>query len=177
MPLNQLWMARQPKASGVDLIDCTANNKCLHEDDPIVPGRVVVRARIGRHRVSWHPECWYKVYIPILEAMPYNATGPGRLPLDITEDQRRERKLCQNRHASFTQRIVKYQRRAQELLDSSLPITVMSTRIDILMKRQDLIWWEIQDHGGAPDGWRIPEKGEQFLQEKAEYKASQENGS
>lgn len=172
MPLNQLWMARQPKASGVDLVDCTADDECLHTDDPITPGRVVVRARIGRHRVSWHPECWYKVYIPILEATPYNATGPGRIAMDLTNDQRRERKLIQNRRASFTQRAVKYTRRAQDDAEAGLPTTLLSIRIEQLVAKQDLLWWQIQDYGGAPDGWRIPENGEQFLQEKAEKEAS-----
>ena len=166
MPLNQTWLARLPKTT-----ECQAGDECQADELEIPKSLVVVRARIERHRVAWHPECWLVIFIPMMEAKPFNVNGPGRQPLDLDNKDRRERKLIQNKDASYTQRVKAYQMRMRYDADKGMPTTVLRKRVEILMTNQDLLWWEIQHYGGAPDGWRIPEGGEDYLKQTAEAKA------
>ena len=174
MPLNQTWLARLPKKSGEEETDCQAKEGCLEKDSPITPGTIVVRGRVERHKISWHPECWLGVFIPLLEAAPYNPKGPGRKPLDLTDDQRRERKLIQNKYGSFNQRISRYQQKMREEAEENRPTTYWEILVQRILVSQDLLWWEIQDVGGAPDSWKVPEGGGEFLREKAEYLAQKD---
>ena len=182
MPVNSTWLAYCPKDTEcqagerckfTDVLLDSSNNPRYKDGEFVVGtslgksmarlGEPVVRGRVEGHLVTWHPECWLQAGIAVILSRPFNGRGPGRRPLDLSTSDKTKRKLILNRHAAYNQKINRVQARLVELSEDDLDCDLLMLEVQSHSRNQDKIWWEIQDYGKAPDTWRIPEGGENYI--------------
>lgn len=166
MPRNSTWLAYCPKDT-----ECQASGQCV---EIVKLGKACVRGRVEGHLVTWHPDCWLDVGIKVILSKPFNGRGPGRRPLDITDEQKVQRKLILNRYAAYKQKISKTQAKLINLAEDDPDFDLFMLEVQSYELNQDKIWWEIQNCGRAPDTWRIPEDGDNYLRRELQEKSEQE---
>jgi hypothetical protein len=164
MPSNSTWVTLARKDAPCAALAC---------EEHIVHGTKVVRGRIQRLLVSWHPECWLNDALSRLTSNGHR--GPGRPALDLSpEDKTRRRKILA-RHSAYGQRLMGYRYRLDAMEAESQPLDQrLQIRVLRLELMQDRLWWDLQDLGGAPDGWRIPEGGREHLVRQREAQVLRE---
>ena len=165
MPKNATWLAYCPKNA-----DCQAGEKCSEESIEIGIGIPAVRGRVEGHLVTWHPSCWLDAGIQVILSKPFNGRGPGRRPLEISQEAKVGRKLILNRYAAHKQKILKAQARLIGFDETEPEFDMLMLQVQAQELHQEKVWWEIQDYGGAPDTWRIPDGGQRFLTDKMQEK-------
>lgn len=139
---------------------------CYYDGADITEGEIIVRVRETTVTVDFHPKCWYKTAIAIMELTPYAPKGKGRRKLPISDSQRVERMKLSSRYSAFQSRINAYSRR---IMDEDSNKDDLSVSIQIMKLKQDKLWYEIQNVGGAPERWRVPdgEEKKRLLREKS----------
>jgi len=107
--------------------------------------RVWSKRRKRQYQFHYHITCWLKEALGYLEAHPYEAQPPARPKLDLTDEQREQRrKLIAKRH-SIRQRI----RRWEDSDSNKAP-----QKIKGLIEKELTIIKKIQELGGVPKGWK-----------------------
>ena len=172
MPRNATWLAYCPKDT-----ECQTGDRCFdlewNEENIVRLGTPCVRGRVEGHLVTWHPNCWLDIGVKVILSKPFNGRGPGRRPLDISDDDKVKRKLILNRYAAYKQKINKVQAIIINLVESDPDFDLLMLEVQTHELNQNKIWWEIQDFGGAPDTWRIPDDGNEYLRNKLQEKSQQ----
>ena len=126
---------------------------CQMDDPEIIEGQPIGRVRMGTITVDYHPACWLETSIGILLQTPYAPKGKGRRKLDISDEQRKERRKVQSRYSAFQSRIYNYSVR---IMNEDLNSADLSLAILMLEIKQDKLWYEMKGLGGPPTRWRIP---------------------
>lgn len=126
---------------------------CTYDSDAIPEGTVIVRIKGDGPTIDYHPECWLETVVDLLRQVPYETVKRGRRKLDLDDDQATLRRKLQGRYAAFKRRIEDYKLR---VMDNDPNSDQLRISIQTMELRQDQIWWQIQELGGAPEKWRIP---------------------
>lgn len=135
---------------------------CVYEDcehgNKIVPNEDCVQARVkGNVVVTWHPQCWVVDAFAALRRNPKADVKPGRRALDLSPEEKMERERLQRAYAALKQRAGHHEETLLYIDSNSARAKALHIRIQLLELKQDAVWYEIQQYGGAPSTWRVPE--------------------
>lgn len=119
----------------------------------ITEGEIIVRVRESTTTVDFHPQCWWKTAIALMELTPYAPAGKGRRKLPITDEESATRRKLSSRYSAFQSRINAYSKR---IMDNDVNSEDLDLAIQIMRMRQDQLWYEMGKLGGVPERWRLP---------------------
>ena len=150
------WTAYSKRKSvcqvmSLDSYSCIRKDK---NDGIITEGEIIVRVRETTTTVDFHTACWLFVAIAIMELTPYAPKGKGRRKLPISDLQRKDRMKLSSRYSAFQSRINAYSIR---IMNDDSNKDYLTVSIQIMALKQDKLWYEIQNVGGAPERWRVPD--------------------
>lgn len=120
----------------------------------IAEGEIIVRVRETTKTVDFHPQCWWKIAIEIMKLTPYSKINKGRRKLDISDEARTTRRKLSSRYSAFQTRINNYRKRIMLIDPNSDDLRIS---VSIMSLKQDQLWFEMRELGGAPEKWRVPD--------------------